>query len=404
MRVKLSFWERQRAARLGLLPETINPIIVVPGLLGSWPPAPAPVGRIDPVGRVYVNLIDGLQAIGYRLGVSLFIFPYDWRRSVADSAQHLKQEIQRIRQLAASKVASQSPFKIDYSRVDLIAHSLGGLIARAYVQSDDYQHDVARVLTVATPHKGLLAAYYAWEGGDSSYIGLPVDAARSMIHLLEAREMPTVWKRLHSTYLILRKQITADLYVYLTERAPVVQDLLPTADANYLYALDENGEKQFYPFGYPKNPCLEQLNSPESLLRLSRLETFHVFYGNAIRTPIKAIVSDKFNENSPMYKHGRPLADQPAENFGNGDDIVPAQSGSFPIAEEIAAKIPLQRTDLSKTLNQMLGHVGIIGDPEPVRYLLNVVARNPSPGLITPEVWDGPPASKRRPNLVALFR
>lgn len=404
MRVKLGFLERQRAAHLGLLPETINPIIVVPGLLGSWPPAPAPIGRIDPIANVYTNLIDGLQAIGYKLGVSLFIFPYDWRRNVNDSAQHLKQEIQRIRELSNSKILAQSAFKIDYSKVDLIAHSLGGLIARAYVQSDDYQNDVARIMTVATPHTGLLAAYYAWEGGDSTYIGLPIEAARSMVHILETREMPTVWKRLHSTYLILRKQLTADLYAYLTERAPVVQDLLPTADQNYLYELAENGEKRFYPCGYPENSFLEKLNSPESLLRLAKLEAFQVFYGSAVRTPIKAIVADCYKEIQPLYKHGKPIAEQPAENFGNGDDIIPALSGSFPMPEEIAAQIPLQRIDLSKELNQLLGHVGIIGDPEPVRYLLNVIARNPSPGRITAEVWDGPLASKRRPNLVALFR
>ena len=408
MKVRLSFLEKRQAARYGLLPAKINPIIIVPGLLGTWPPAPAPTGRIDPVSNIYTNLVDGLRTIGYVRGVSLFVFPYDWRVSIADSARKLGAEIERVRRLGQVKMEGRSPVVIDYSRVDLLGHSLGGLVARAYVQAEHYKHDVARLLTVASPHKGLMAAYYAWEGGDSSYIGVPVEAARSMVSLIQAREMPTLWKRAHTTYRIVRKQITPDLYEYLTVRTPAVRDLLPTADEQYLYSLDENGSKRIYPFGpepgYPVNLTLEKLNEAASLAELKDLEEFHLFYSSTNRTPIRALVADNFASTQPMFAHGQPLLEQPEENFGGGDNIVPVSSGSLALPADTLAALPLQRTDLSKALNIALNHVQIVGDPDPVRYILSVVARHSSPERITPQIWDGPPVSKRRPNIAALFR
>lgn len=408
MKVKLAFLEKRRAAQLGLLPATINPIVIVPGLLGSWPPAPAPVGRIDPVSGVYANLVDGLRSIGYVLGVSLFIFPYDWRETIEEAARKLASEVHRIRQLPPVKAGTRSPVTIDYHQVDLLGHSLGGLVARAFVQSDHNRNDVARLITVATPHKGLIAAYYAWEGGDSTYIGIPLEMARSMINIIEAREMPTVWKRLHTTYRIVRKQITADLYQYFTMRTPVICDLLPTSDERYLYTKDANDHQHFYPFGpepgYPVNAYLEKLNSAESLQQLGNLETFHLIYSSTNRTPVRAVVADRYAETKPLYIHGQPLPQQPEENFGEGDNIIPVSSSSLLLPAEITAKIPLERTDLSKVMNQALNHVTVVGDPGPVRYLLSVVARQPNPAHITPEIWDGPLLNKRRPNLIALFR
>ncbi len=408
MKVRLSFLEKRQAAQLGLLPARINPIIIVPGLLGTWPPAPAPHGRIDPVGGVYANLLDGLRTLGYVRNVSLFVFPYDWRLSIVDAAYKLDAEIQRIRNLPALKAGERSPVAVDYSQIDLLGHSLGGLVARAYVQADHYKNDVARLLTVATPHKGLMAAYYAWEGGDSSYIGVPVDAARSMVSLLEAREMPTLWKRAHSTYRVVRRQVQADLYDYLTNRTPSVRDLLPTADEQYLYCEAADSQKRYYPFGpepgYPLNQTLEKFNSPAYLQRFKDLEEFHLFYSSSNRTPMRAIVADEYAQTNPMFAHGQPLPNQPEANFGSGDNIVPTSSGSLDLPAALTSDLPLQRTDLSKLLDMPLNHVEVVGDPEPVRYILSVVARHSDMARITAHIWDGPRVTTRRPNVAALFR
>ncbi len=39
-------------------------------------------------------------------------------------------------------------------KVDVVTHSMGGIISRLYVQSADYQHEVRRIVTSNTPHAG----------------------------------------------------------------------------------------------------------------------------------------------------------------------------------------------------------------------------------------------------------
>ena len=57
-------------------------------------------------------------------GQNLFTFDYDWRRDVAESAKLLGEAIERILEARGEREG----------RVDIVAHSLGGLIARYYVR------------------------------------------------------------------------------------------------------------------------------------------------------------------------------------------------------------------------------------------------------------------------------
>jgi hypothetical protein len=57
---------------------------------------------------------------------------------------------------------------VDYDTATIIAHSTGGLVARAYIEdvNTNNQQRIDKFVTLATPHKGLLAAYRGWYGGD----------------------------------------------------------------------------------------------------------------------------------------------------------------------------------------------------------------------------------------------
>lgn len=46
------------------------------------------------------------------------------------------------------------------SRVNLVAHSMGGLLSRIFLQSENYENDVCRLVTINTPHSGTQAANY----------------------------------------------------------------------------------------------------------------------------------------------------------------------------------------------------------------------------------------------------
>ena len=58
-------------------------------------------------------------------------------------------------------------------KVHIVAHSMGGLLARALIQSDivydageKYYEKIDKLVMVATPHLGSCNPYYIWEGGD----------------------------------------------------------------------------------------------------------------------------------------------------------------------------------------------------------------------------------------------
>ena len=52
-------------------------------------------------------------------------------------------------------------------KVNIIAHSMGGLLSRSYIQSDLYKDDVDKLAMVGTPNHGAAVAYYVSEGGDT---------------------------------------------------------------------------------------------------------------------------------------------------------------------------------------------------------------------------------------------
>ena len=118
--------------------EALEPVIIVPGIMGSWQYLNQ--WTIDPILHTYDNLIEAMIQSGYELNKNLFVFPYDWRRDNAVTASELKEKINEV------KEETQSP------KVDLVAHSMGGLISRFYVQSEEYDNDVDQLIFLGTPH------------------------------------------------------------------------------------------------------------------------------------------------------------------------------------------------------------------------------------------------------------
>lgn len=132
-----------------------NPVVFVHGMFGSIF-TPTPLGKIwsfGPAAYAYNPFIENLGKLGLVEGKNLFICYYEWWKSVPDSVDTLKLTIEE----AKAKTGSH--------KVDLICHSMGGLLARSYIESDKYQFDVARLIFLATPHFGAANAYYGWEGG-----------------------------------------------------------------------------------------------------------------------------------------------------------------------------------------------------------------------------------------------
>ena len=145
------------------------PIVFVPGFAGSfnlpvlldWR-APSLNGWNFPpfvdYGRTFVA---ACERAGYTRNRDLFVAFYDWRKSVTDSATtYLARWIDRAKSASGR------------SRVALVAHSMGGLVARTYIQSTSYRNDVPHLTTLAPPHRGSANAYYPWGGGEINWGGM----------------------------------------------------------------------------------------------------------------------------------------------------------------------------------------------------------------------------------------
>jgi pimeloyl-ACP methyl ester carboxylesterase len=152
--------------------------ILLPGIMGSelrlnnqliWPGPPSSLileyklmtELLDPglqptdvirkfsVTKQYADLIEDLGTCGFREGDrTLLVCPYDWRKSIPPAAE-----------LLARKVEEAVAIHGDAIEISLIAHSMGGIVSRCYLESGDFAGRkgftaVRRLLTLGTPHRG----------------------------------------------------------------------------------------------------------------------------------------------------------------------------------------------------------------------------------------------------------
>lgn len=273
-----------------------DPVIVIPGIMGSAEIAGKLV--MDPILHTYDNLLNSLDQNGYQENINLFEFPYEWRNSNVLTADLLKQKVRKV--------------KVDtgVSKVDLVAHSMGGLVARYYIEGDDYQDDVDQLITLGTPHKGSPESFMFWEAGEGFFSRR--DQIAKKLFQIEAH---------HAGY--------GDLKDYIQNKVKSVGELLP--DYDYLQKVS-NGEMKNYPDGYPKNSLLDFLNKDERIGKLDEVDFTNIIGDLDTEKTIKKfrIVESTV---SGKWEHGMPenfyddATDRGIE-YGKGDRTVPKSSST----------------------------------------------------------------------------
>jgi pimeloyl-ACP methyl ester carboxylesterase len=119
-----------------------------PSLWGILPPSE---GGCD---RSQLNLSDASK------NPTLFVFPYDYRFDNADSAAKLDSFIDCVQQFYPNKP------------INLLGHSQGGLVSRRYIIDHPTDHNIDKLITIATPFLGAPEAIYKLEtGGDWKGVG-----------------------------------------------------------------------------------------------------------------------------------------------------------------------------------------------------------------------------------------
>lgn len=98
----------------------------------------------------YDRLAKAMTAIGFREGVNLLPFPYDWRLSNRYNARLLARR--------AGELLDRRRETHPDAQVVLVAHSMGGLIARWFVEHEGGAEITRRIVTLGTPYRGAAMA------------------------------------------------------------------------------------------------------------------------------------------------------------------------------------------------------------------------------------------------------
>lgn len=281
--------------------EELDPVILVPGIMGSWEVDGE--WKLDPILHTYDNLWQALQLADYEDGVTLFSFPYEWRQDNTITAYRLKQKIDEVKSVC------------DCDKVDIVAHSMGGLVARSYAEGDYYGNDIDQMVFLGTPHKGSPKSYYTWEAGEG-FDGL----LEKILKLYFSQEAKTMGY--------------GSLFEYIQDHIISVKQLLP----DYAY-LQNSGQTDFriydinsYPNNYPYNTFLENLNLADKINQLasSGIKIMN-FIGDTGNNTINAIKVSSGEEYWPMWQHG--YAEESIRLTGDG--TVPEISSSLFIPTKI---------------------------------------------------------------------
>lgn len=333
-------------------PQGPTPLLLVPGIMGSTiqPSDPFPFlprgsltwndfrwpswswralgnrgGLLDVPGVGWRELVSALegndtsgQPFNYRVGCSLFPVPYDWRLRPDQAAdKFLKPWI------------AEAKRRTGKTKVDIVAHSMGGLVARAYIQSADFKNDVDRLIMVGTPNQGSPMAYYLWEGGAPGTTDDVAEANGNGLFFGLIRPYSTVTERLCSNYYWpLTCLTTRMVYTMVHKAVPALGALLWTAPF-----LNEGATERAPSCPTEANAWLSELNSAPERNRLTTLDgsaskvrskLFAASSPGPEKTTLTGIGVGSGSCNRTLYKDGVPTA--PASKTftaGAGDGTVP---------------------------------------------------------------------------------
>jgi len=275
-----------------------NPVILVPGMGASWN-WHAMVSNVFsdswgffPGVHVYDSLIETLENEGF----DVYIAFYDWRKSIQNSAlQFLKAKINEVKTLTGAE------------KVDIVSHSMGGLVSRYYIQSDQFENDVERFVMLGVPNNGSSDAYSPWEGG------------------VIPKNWGNGYKLVLDSYLWYLRQMvypqTESNYELIHEYVPSLGELMPTY--GYLREIDLQGSSTPFMPNNPdgQNPFLENLNNWMGVMNLQSRVYYSNLGGNGEST-VGDILVEPAVSGATTWQDGYPCPFPPARNDLEGDNRV----------------------------------------------------------------------------------
>lgn len=288
--------------RLNRAVENLNKpkIIIIPGFFASW--SKDAILHNDTVSQndwkipSYVHEYDGiiktLENLGYVKNVDYYVFPYDWRKPLSETADQLHEYLQT------------NIWNIESTdSVGLVGHSMGGLVGRIYAQK--YTGDnVSQIVTVGSPHKGVVQVYQPLEAGETK------------------RDDSFLWLGTKLLINLNRKNFNYDRQV-VQSLIPSLYDLFPTFE----FLKTKRGMLIPHSTLSIQNTLLQNYSDISSID-----EKMTVLYGTKTNnnTPSGIVIGNRalIDHLVNDYKDGRPIS----YSYGSGDYLVPtisSQNGSL---------------------------------------------------------------------------
>lgn len=290
-------------------PTPLPKIVILPGLGASWnrekilfgTEVPQSAWKIPPWVPHYNNLIEALEEAGYQKNKDLFVFAYDWTKPVSLIADDLKNYI--------ATVVNPPPG----AKINLVGHSLGGLVGRAYIQKNPDNHKTDNLITLGSPHKGAPQVYKVWEGADLHELMMPP------------------WRMAAELLLAVRGRDYQNKVQALRNLAPVLGNLLPIFD--YL-KWDRNNQiisESSLP-AISRNLWLASLGVSPELLDLAS-----TVVGTIGDTPrwLRLVPRDRIDEILGRWQIGKPVG----QEYENGDRTVLASSAELSGANVVSLSL-----------------------------------------------------------------
>jgi len=255
--------------------------------------------------HVFDYLVDKLKEEGYIEGVDLFVFPYDWRLSTENIAFSLNEKINSVL------------LNDEYNKVDIIAHSMGGLVAKNYIKNNG-SDKIDQLIFLGTPQLGAPKAFKTLMFGDSmgyqflSLLKLNPSRAKYI-----SQNMPSVYELLPSKkYINLNGNYIERLF----------NNKLIRMELNYGGVKDLMIEKGRNPLMFP---FAENLHDGIDNLDLSSVSSYNFIGCNS-----PTIGQIKFEDETSWL--GKILGDKEDFKLGytDGDETVPLISARESIGTE----------------------------------------------------------------------
>ncbi len=194
-----------REVRIKSHNEEKNKIILLPGLGASWNTEAITVGSthvdskwtMTPFVKNYDKLISAFESNSLVRGQDYYVWNYDWRKP-------LSQIVADFDTFVTSLNLSEN------EKLNLVGHSLGGLVARLWTQ--DHGEKVNKTVTLGSPHYGSVKAYLAWNGlkfGDNSMANIALNVFLGLkngeVRVKNVREFAPIIFDLNPTFSFLKK-------------------------------------------------------------------------------------------------------------------------------------------------------------------------------------------------------